>query len=369
MGTGGFPGAAGRRVERLVGAAGSGIGAHGGGLWLLGPIVLGPNRPRRFYRGGAMIDAFRGERGGEPDRPEDWVASTTTLFGQERAGLTLIDDRALRDLIREDPEAWLGPEHVARLGSDPGLLVKLLSAGERLLIHAHPSRDFARRWLSSRWGKTEAWIVLDAGPSGEVWLGWQQDMAPDVLRHAVDAQAVDDLLSRMNRIRVGTGDAILVPAGTAHAIGADMLILELQEPTDFSVLLEWRGFRIDGPRDGHLGLGFDVALEAVETNATSVARLDRLVRRAGAEPDPRNSLLPSDADPFFRAESVVGGTASVPAGFGVLVVTAGEGELECRVGDPIGVRVGMTLVIPAVAGPWRMRGDVAAICCRPAIGA
>ena len=336
---------------------------------MLGPIVLGPNRPRRFYRGGAMIDAFRGKPGGQPDRPEDWVASTTTLFGQEREGLTLIDGRALRDLIRGDPEAWLGPEHVARLGSDPGLLVKLLSAGERLVIHAHPSRDFARRWLSSRWGKTEAWIVLDAGRSGEVWLGWQQDMTPDVLRHAVDAQAVEDMLSRMNRLPVATGDAILVPGGTAHAIGADMLILELQEPTDFSILLEWRGFQIDGARDGHLGLGFDVALEAVEKDATSVARLDRLVRRSRAEPDPGASLLPPDADSFFRAGSVAGGTASMPAGFGVLVVTGGEGELECGAAAPIAVRAGMTLVIPTAAGPWRLRGDVAVICCRPAIGA
>jgi mannose-6-phosphate isomerase len=183
------------------------------------PIVLGSNRPPRFYLGGPRIDAFRGEAPAGHDRPEDWLASTTTLFGQPDDGLTTIGGRLLRDLIREDPEGWLGREHVDRLGSDPGLLVKLLSAEERLPIHAHPSRAFAQRWLSSRWGKTEAWIVLDAGPSGEVWLGWREAMDPSEVRRAVDAQQAEGLLERMNRLRVETGDAVLVPAGTAHAIG------------------------------------------------------------------------------------------------------------------------------------------------------
>lgn len=333
------------------------------------PIVLGSNRPRRFYRGGPRIDAFRGEAGAGQDRPEDWVASTTALFGRQRVGLTTIDGHPLRELIREDPVAWLGRDHVERLGADPGLLVKLLSAEERLPIHVHPSRDFAERWLSSRWGKTEAWIVLGVGRSGEVWLGWREAMDTGELRRAVDAQEAEGLLERMNRLSVGVGDAVLVPAGTAHAIGPDMLILEVQEPTDFSVLLEWRGFQIDGSRDGHLGLGFDVALGAVEMDALPVAQLAGLVRRAGEDADSSAGLLPSGADPFFRAESVSGGGASLPAGFGVLVVTAGDGSVEGGLGDPIAVRAGMTLVVPAAAGPWRLHGEVAAICCRPATGA
>jgi mannose-6-phosphate isomerase len=344
------------------------------------PLVLGSNRPPRFYRGGAGIDAFRGESAG-PDRPEDWVASTTSLFGQQHEGLTTVGGRALRDLIREDPDAWLGRDHTARLGSDPGLLVKLLSAGERLLIHAHPSRDFSERWLASRWGKTEAWIILNTGPSGQVWLGWQEEMHADELRHAVDVQESDRLLPMMNRLPVHQGDAILVPAGTPHAIGPDMLILELQEPTDFSILLEWRGFQVDGARDGHLGLGFDVALGAVEKVATTPTRLDALVRRtdaraqapadarAGADLEPPTSLLPPTADPFFRAEPVTQRSASMPAGFGVLVVTSGDGWLDTVAGDPIAVRGGMTLVIPAAAGPWRLRGKVTAIHSRPGVGA
>ena len=56
---------------------------------------------------------------------------------------------------------------------------------------------------------------------------------------------------------VAGGDAVLVPAGTAHAIGPDLLILEVQEPTDFSILREWRGFQIDSPRATVTGSGGD----------------------------------------------------------------------------------------------------------------
>ena len=57
---------------------------------------------------------------------------------------------------------------------------------------------------------------------------------------------------------------VLVPAGRLHAIGEGVLLLELQEPEDLSILLEWGGFALDGERDGHLGLGFDLALSAVD---------------------------------------------------------------------------------------------------------
>src|SRR5277367_5111245 len=112
----------------------------------LAPVVLPPNPVFRFYRGGAGIDALRGvEPGSGPGAPEDWVASTTTSFRHRTEGLaSLADGRLLRDVIAADPLGYLGPEHAARLGANPGLLVKLLDAGERLAVHFHPGREFAR---------------------------------------------------------------------------------------------------------------------------------------------------------------------------------------------------------------------------------
>ena len=127
------------------------------------PLALPPNQFHRFYSGGARIDALRGAPAGEDGRPEDWVGSTATSWGDDAEGLSRLEDGTLlRDAIAADPEAYLGPRHVARWGADPALLVKLLDAGQRLPVHFHPGRRFAREHLGLPLGKTEAWIILDA---------------------------------------------------------------------------------------------------------------------------------------------------------------------------------------------------------------
>ena len=109
------------------------------------PLRLPPNQPHRFYRGGARIAALRGAPAGEDGRPEDWVGSTATRAARTDVGLTGSRTARAARRDRADPEAWLGADHVARLGADPALLVKLLDAGERLPVHCHPGRAFAAR--------------------------------------------------------------------------------------------------------------------------------------------------------------------------------------------------------------------------------
>ena len=131
------------------------------------PVLLPPNGVPRFYRGGPAITALRGVRF-EGDRvPEEWIGSTASVFGEGELGLSrLPDGTLLRDAIRAAPEDYLGPAHVARFGPDPALLVKLLDAGERLPVHVHPDGAFAGEHLGTRFGKTEAWIVVGADRPG-----------------------------------------------------------------------------------------------------------------------------------------------------------------------------------------------------------
>ena len=103
------------------------------------PVVLPPNAVPRFYRGGPAIAALRGSEPVGDHVPEDWIGSMTTVFGEKELGLSrLPDGRLLRDAAAADPVAFFGPEHAARHGADPGMLVKLLDAGERLPVHVHP---------------------------------------------------------------------------------------------------------------------------------------------------------------------------------------------------------------------------------------
>jgi mannose-6-phosphate isomerase len=318
------------------------------------PVELPPNQFRRFYAGGARIAALRGLPRAEDHLPEDWVGSATTAWGQDTEGLSRLDDgRVLRDVLQAEPDALLGPAHVGMWGSDPHLLVKLLDAGERLPVHFHPGRAFAREHLGLRYGKTEAWVILEAEPGATVHLGLRDTIEPKAVRGWVGAQDADAMLAALNRVEVAAGDTVLVPAGTLHAIGAGILLLELQEPTDLSVLVEWKPFGVDdGPE--HLGLGWDVALGAMHDGPTDPGEL---VTRGELR-------LPGTADPYFRVQRVRTGDELEPS-FAILLGVAGDGRLRTEHGDELGVRRGATVLVPHAAGVTTVAGDAELIRCLP----
>ncbi len=310
-------------------------------------LDLPANQPETFYTGAGRIAAFRSAPG-LPDRPEDWVASTTARFDLAPSGLTTLPDgRVLAEAVAADPQWWLGPEHVARFGDNPAILVKLLDAGQRLPLHVHPDRRFALSHLASPYGKTEAWVIVSAEPDAYVHLGFRRDVGRDELAGWVAGQDTEAMLAATNRIPIRTGDAVLCPAGMPHAIGPGILLVEVQEPTDFSVLLEYESF---GLPDGHLKLGYDLALDCVDRTGWTENELEALRGPAGT-----TRLLPAAADEFFTCERVRGGDL-LPAGFAVLVITGGSGTL-----DSLPVRAGQTLLVPYAAGPLTLTGDADAV--------
>ncbi len=335
------------------------------------PLKLAANMPRSFYRGAGRIDRLRGTHpSADPYHPEDWIGSVTARGGAAPGGLTTLPGgELLAAAVAEEPERWLGPAHVARYGADPAILVKLLDAGERLPLHVHPGRAFAAAHLASPYGKTEAWVVVEAAPDAGVHLGFSREVTGEELAGWVAGQRVADMLAATNRVPVRAGDTVVCPAGVPHAIGRDILLVELQEPTDLSVLLEWDGYAIEGTADGHLGLGFDQALTCVDRRAWDAARIEdlRRARRGGRGVRPGvDRLFPERADAFFAAERLRPDPVSVlDPGFSIVVVLTGAGTIEAEYGDPASVRAGDTLLVPYAAGRCVLRGDATAIRCRP----
>ena len=165
---------------------------------------------------------------------------------------------------------------------------------------------------------------------------------------------------------------MLVPAGLPHTVASGVFVLELQEPTDLSILLEWQGFAVDGAKDGHLDLGFDTALQAVDLSAVTSGDLDRLVlpreeiERAGLA-----TAMPTAADGYFRAHrfDTSAGAVSITAGFSIVVVLDGHGILTSATGA-LAVTRGDAVLVPYAAGDFSLRteGDRAplvGIVCRP----
>lgn len=325
-----------------------------------GPQLLPPNVIEHWYAGGPALARWRGLPSVGERSPEEWIGATAARFGEPDHGPAhLADGTLLLDAVRADPVAWLGRDDGAP--GDTGVLVKLLDAGQRLPVHVHPTRDYAAHHLGCAYGKTEAWYVLEAGPDAAVWVGWREDVDPQRVRRLVEDQDADAMLALLHRIPVRPGDGILVPGGTPHAIGAGILLVEAQEPTDQSILLE-RTNTSASDAEVFLGMDRDTALAAVDTAALNDPAA--LMRHAQARTGTLSAVLPAEAAPFFRMELLTPG-AAVPAGFAVALALAGSGAVLSAHGAPLDVTVGQTLVIPAAGGRWYLDGDVSLLVCRP----
>ena len=329
------------------------------------PVCLPPNQLHRFYKGGRRIAELRSTGNEDPYAPEEWIASMASPFGEPGVGVsTLPDGTSLAEAVRADPRSYLGGQHVDRFGADVAVLIKLLDAGEGLPVHHHPDDEFARAHLGSDFGKTEAWIILEAAPDAAVHLGFKEQVDTATVVDWVRRQDAPAMLSALHRLPVSAGATLFVPAGTPHAIGEGILLAELQQPTDFSVLLEWKGFALDGEEIGHLGLGFELALRSLDRSPWSEEELSEATSTRPGESPQVERLFPAEADRFFRAERIRPGEFSLEAAFSVLLVAEGAGalfgagwELELSRGDAV--------LVPYAAGDAVLTGDALVLRCMP----
>ena len=123
-------------------------------------------------------------------------------------------------------EIWY--ERPGKPASDPSLLLKLLFTSQPLSIQVHPDDAYAQS-MGLPNGKTEAWYVLSAAPGAKVALGLKRRLTPQQLREAIDDGSISDLVAWQ---AVSPDDVIFVPAGTIHAIGAGLVIAEIQQRSD-----------------------------------------------------------------------------------------------------------------------------------------
>ena len=123
-------------------------------------------------------------------------------------------------------EIWYERPDIA--AADPSLLLKLLFTSQPLSIQVHPD-DAAAHAMGLKRGKTEAWYVLSAAPEAKIALGLRRRLNPQQLRKAIDDGSISELVVWR---AVSADDVIFVPAGTIHAIGAGLIIAELQQRSD-----------------------------------------------------------------------------------------------------------------------------------------
>lgn len=340
-------------------------------------MLLPPNRVWRTYPGGRTLDALdRRSHPADGHFPEDWIASTTRAVnpGRDHAeteGLSSVrfggGAHLLRDLMTAHPKALLGRDHVASHGAQAGFLLKLLDPAVRLHLQAHPTVRFARERLNSPSGKTEAYLILATRPEVRepyIYLGFQRPIGRGEFRRAVLGQDVDSILGLFDRIPVSAGDVVLVPGGLPHAIGEGIFMVEIMEPTDFVVRLEFdRGGYVLPEEARFMGRDVDFALDMLDFTVCPADRIRDMTFcrprevacwKGGSE----EVLIDTTQTPAFSLHRlrVSGMLARAGHAFSAGIVTDGTGTIEAG-GITHAIRRGDRFLVPHQTGEICYRSE------------
>ncbi len=328
------------------------------------PLRLGYHPLYRFYDGGSLTRAFRGLPEGEDDYwSEDWVGSCTCANNPDPGGRTQglstvelpgLGEVTLEDLVEALAEEMVGARFAERWGAITGVLVKLLSPKGPVPCHAHPTREWARAHLGSRFGKTEAWIFLDTPGDGAepayAGIGFQPGTDRNWFGDAVHRHDNAAIRGALHRTEVHPGEVFVAHAGLPHYLGPRLSFIEVQEPSDHIVIAETSG---DDDAGATMGLGWDLALDMIDYSGadaqTTFARArqePRILRTIGSSRE--IGLMNAEVRQFFDATALeVGDEIEVADGrFSIAIITEGEGSIEGNFGS-VPIARGDTFAMPA----------------------
>jgi mannose-6-phosphate isomerase len=336
-------------------------------------LPLLPNRVWRTYKGGMTLDQMEGKDQPQDSHfPEDWILSTTAAINKGREAYVdegisrvIIDGREylLTDLLKQEPQYFLGARHVQQFGSHAGFLLKYLDSSVRLHIQCHPTIAFSQKYLNANAGKTEGYIILGGRENIDpyIYMGFQR--SPDVatFRKAIVDQDTDTILSYFDKIPVKPGDVFLVPGGIPHAIGEGVFMVEIMEPTDFAVRIEFeRGGYVLPEEARFMGRDVDFALSMFDFNAYDLKQLQSqfFVQPAliqNVDGNEQWSLFDQRYTSCFRAERIIvkNQLTLVHDSMRVLIVTYGEGQVHG--GDMnLSVCQGQRILVPHHTGEIKL---------------
>lgn len=165
--------------------------------------------------------------------------------------------KTLGELVEEQGSSLLGQQAIAVFGQRFPLLAKFIDANLQLSVQVHPADNYAREYEGSKLGKTEFWYILQAEPGATIVHGFKRPTSRAEVEAAIHDVTLDQLLYEET---VQAGDIIFVPAGTVHAIGAGILLYELQEYSDVTYrMYDYGRLSTSGkPRELHIERALDV---------------------------------------------------------------------------------------------------------------
>ncbi len=252
------------------------------------PLTFHPILKERIW-GGTKLQSHLHKAISSETTGESWEISTVPN-DISVVNLGALEGKNLNELIDLYPEAILGASVVTRFGKQFPLLLKFIDAKEDLSIQLHPNDELAQKRHNS-FGKTEMWYVMQADITSRLIVGFKKAITPEVyLQHLEQKQ----LLDLLQEYPVKAGDVFFLETGTVHAIGAGVLIAEIQQTSDVTYrIYDWDRVDAEGnSRELHTDLALDaITFKPTNSKITYESRI--------------NDITPVVSCPYFVTQQLV----------------------------------------------------------------
>lgn len=240
------------------------------------PLKFEPILKEKIWGGNSLSEHYGKKAGNLKNIGESWELSAVS------DNLSVISNGFLAgNNIEEIIEVYMGDitgESVyEKFGNEFPLLIKLLEARADLSIQVHPGNELAKK-RHNAYGKTEMWYILQSEKNAKIYTGFANPVTRETLTKAFNNNTIHDLLNIEN---ADAGDAFFTPAGRIHAIGAGVVLAEIQQTSDITYrIYDWGRTDQDGmSRELHS----DLALDALDFKATGRIKIRKELLENKAE--------------------------------------------------------------------------------------
>ncbi len=301
------------------------------------PLKFHPILKERLW-GGTKLKDVLGKAIESEITGESWELSTV------KGDVSIVSEgslsgKSLQELINENPEFILGKSVVERFGTDFPILIKFIDAKQDLSIQLHPNDALAKERHDS-FGKTEMWYVMDADKDSNLIVGFNKDVSKDEYATSLEN---DSLLELLNYESVREGDTFFINTGKIHAIGAGVLLAEIQQTSDVT----YRVFDFNRKdKNGNLReLHTELALDAIDYHKKEDFKV--------AYHNGSNKINPMVACPYFNTNFIyltkdLEQDVTQRDSFTIYMCVGGSLEIQNDFGSTH-IRKGETVLIPALS--------------------
>jgi mannose-6-phosphate isomerase len=228
----------------------------------------------KVWGGNALVNRYNKKPTGSFHFGESWELSAVA-DNQSVISNGFLAGNNIEELIEVYMGDITGDSVYEKFGNEFPLLIKFIEAQEDLSIQVHPNNELAKK-RHSAYGKTEMWYILESKKGSKIYTGFKEGVTKEIYEKAVRSGNIEDL---MNTETVETGDTFFTPAGRVHAIGAGIVLVEIQQTSDITYrIYDWNR-KSSGKEKRELHT--DLALDAIDFNQVgkNKIRLDPILNK------------------------------------------------------------------------------------------